>query len=79
MASLEEGKVVLVGEGGEAAPLPSAEEVAEEPLELLAEDAVDDEVDGRVERHQQVRHRRQLHPQELNVQGLETIVKERLY
>ena len=53
--------------------------MAEEPLELLAEDAVDDEVDGGVERHQQVRHRRQLHPQELNVQGLETIMKERLY
>ena len=37
-----------------------AEEDAEQPLELLAEDAVDDKVDGGVHRHQQVRDLRQL-------------------
>ena len=37
----------------------AAEDGAEEPLELLAVDAVDDEVDGRVEGHHQVRDLRQ--------------------
>ena len=65
---LEQGKVLLVGERGEAAPLAAAEELAEEPLELLAEDAVDDEVDGGVERDEEVGDGRQL--RHLDVQHL---------
>ena len=61
--------VVLVGERGEAAPLAAAEQVAEEALELLAKDAVDDEVDGGVERDEEVGDRRQL--RHLYVQDLQ--------
>ena len=49
--------------------------MAEEALELLAKDAVDDEVDGGVERHEEVRHRRQL--RHLDVQNLEKAKEER--
>ena len=42
--------------------------MAEEALELLAKDAVDDEVDGGVERDEEVGHRRQL--RHLYVQNL---------
>ncbi len=54
MTSLIPYQIVSPGSSATA-----AEDGAEEPLELLAVDAVDDEVDGRIEGHHQVRDLRQ--------------------
>lgn len=55
-----DGRTAAGGAAAHRHPALAAKIVQEQPFELVAEDAVDDEVDRRVDRHQQVADARHL-------------------